>query len=164
MLANLGKLSVPRMTSLTADWQKYVFCPDFSTFLRSSLNFVRFNDVPVLSFHSFDYSQNILRGSSVLLGPSTTLLWRALAQSQNHIPGGGPAELTDLLEQYAQTLAQNMKLTYLNPVALVAPNLGEFTDSLWKKTKTNQQNSCTVRLINSSSSCSQFAAAFFPPS
>lgn len=79
-------------------------------------------------------TQNILRGSSVLLGPSTTVLWRALAQSQNHIPGGGPAELTDLLEQYAQTLAQNMKLTYLNPVALVAPNLGEFTDNLWSET------------------------------
>lgn len=83
--------------------------------------------IPCLSFPflSLDSFQNILRGSSVLLGPSTTVLWRALAQSQNHIPGGGPAELTDLLEQYAQTLAQNMKLTYLNPVALVAPNLGE---------------------------------------
>lgn len=69
--------------------------------------------------------QNILRGCSVLLGPGTSGLWRALIQSQNHIPGGGPGGLTELLEQYAQNLAQNMKLTYLNPVALVAPNLGE---------------------------------------
>ncbi|XP_040008610.1 cadherin EGF LAG seven-pass G-type receptor 3 [Xiphias gladius] len=69
------------------------------------------------------FNENILRGCSVLLDPSTSGLWRALAQSQNHIPGGGPAELTELLEQYAQTLAQNMKLTYLNPVALVAPNI-----------------------------------------
>ncbi|KAM9350321.1 cadherin EGF LAG seven-pass G-type receptor 3 [Symphorus nematophorus] len=69
------------------------------------------------------FNENILRGCSVLLGPGTSGLWRALAQSQNHIPGGGPAELTELLEQYAQNLAQNMKLTYLNPVALVAPNL-----------------------------------------
>uniref|UniRef100_A0A3P8VA40 Cadherin EGF LAG seven-pass G-type receptor 3 n=1 Tax=Cynoglossus semilaevis TaxID=244447 RepID=A0A3P8VA40_CYNSE len=69
------------------------------------------------------FNENVLRGCSVLLGPSTTGLWRALAQSQNHIPGGGPAELTELLEQYTQTLAQNMKLTYLNPVALVAPNI-----------------------------------------
>lgn len=65
----------------------------------------------------------------MLLGPGTSGLWRALAQSQNHIPGGGPAELTELLEQYAQTLAQNMKLTYLNPVALVSPNIGEFRHS-----------------------------------
>ncbi|XP_041802709.1 cadherin EGF LAG seven-pass G-type receptor 3 [Chelmon rostratus] len=69
------------------------------------------------------FNENILRGCSVLLGPGTSGLWRALTQSQNHIPGGGPAELTELLEQYAQNLAQNMKLTYLNPVALVAPNL-----------------------------------------
>ncbi|XP_073325627.1 cadherin EGF LAG seven-pass G-type receptor 3 [Pagrus major] len=69
------------------------------------------------------FNENVLRGCSVLLGPSTSGLWRALAQSQNHIPGGGPGGLTELLEQYAQTLAQNMKLTYLNPVALVAPNL-----------------------------------------
>uniref|UniRef100_A0A671YTL3 Cadherin EGF LAG seven-pass G-type receptor 3 n=1 Tax=Sparus aurata TaxID=8175 RepID=A0A671YTL3_SPAAU len=69
------------------------------------------------------FNENVVRGCSVLLGPSTSGLWRALAQSQNHIPGGGPGELTELLEQYAQNLAQNMKLTYLNPVALVAPNL-----------------------------------------
>uniref|UniRef100_A0A669CZ10 Cadherin EGF LAG seven-pass G-type receptor 3 n=1 Tax=Oreochromis niloticus TaxID=8128 RepID=A0A669CZ10_ORENI len=72
------------------------------------------------------FNENILRGCSVLLGPSTSGLWRALAQSQNHIPGGGPGALTELLEQYAKNLAQNMKLTYLNPVALVAPNIGEF--------------------------------------
>ncbi|XP_041858937.1 cadherin EGF LAG seven-pass G-type receptor 3 [Melanotaenia boesemani] len=69
------------------------------------------------------FNENILRGCSVLLGPSSSGLWRALAQSQNHILGGGPAELTNLLEQYTQNLAQNMKLTYLNPVALVSPNI-----------------------------------------
>ncbi|KAM9752004.1 cadherin EGF LAG seven-pass G-type receptor 3 isoform 2-T2 [Menidia menidia] len=69
------------------------------------------------------FNENILRGCSVLLGPSTSGLWRALAQSQSHNLGGGPAELTELLEQYAQNLAQNMKLTYLNPVALVSPNI-----------------------------------------
>ncbi|XP_068600336.1 cadherin EGF LAG seven-pass G-type receptor 3 [Brachionichthys hirsutus] len=69
------------------------------------------------------FNENILRGCSVLLGPGTSELWRALIQSQNHVAAGGPAELTELLEQYAQKLAQNMKLTYLNPVALVAPNL-----------------------------------------
>ncbi|XP_061592705.1 cadherin EGF LAG seven-pass G-type receptor 3 isoform X2 [Cololabis saira] len=69
------------------------------------------------------FNENILRGCSVLLGPGTSGLWRALAQNQNHILGGGPAELTELLEHYSQNLAQNMKLTYLNPVALVSPNI-----------------------------------------
>ena len=60
-----------------------------------------------------------------MLGADTAGLWRALAQNQNHPLAGGPGGLAELLEQYAQTLAQNMKLTYLNPVALVAPNIGE---------------------------------------
>nr|XP_061802762.1 cadherin EGF LAG seven-pass G-type receptor 3-like [Nerophis lumbriciformis] len=68
------------------------------------------------------FNENILRGCSVLLGPGTEGLWRALAQGQNHVPSG-PAELSELLGQYTQNLAQNMKLTYLNPVALVAPNI-----------------------------------------
>ncbi|XP_051913284.1 cadherin EGF LAG seven-pass G-type receptor 3 isoform X2 [Hippocampus zosterae] len=68
------------------------------------------------------FNENILRGCSVLLAPGTEGLWRALAQGQNHILSG-PAELSQLLEQYTQNLAQNMKLTYLNPVALVAPNI-----------------------------------------
>ncbi|XP_056278326.1 cadherin EGF LAG seven-pass G-type receptor 3 [Pseudoliparis swirei] len=80
------------------------------------------------------FNENIVRGCSVLLGPGTSGLWRALAQSQNHIPGGGPAELTELLEQYAQILARNMKLTYLNPVALVAPNIVMNLDRLENQT------------------------------
>uniref|UniRef100_A0A4W5RPP4 Cadherin EGF LAG seven-pass G-type receptor 3 n=1 Tax=Hucho hucho TaxID=62062 RepID=A0A4W5RPP4_9TELE len=59
-------------------------------------------------------------GCSAVLGPGSAGLWRAQIQAQ-----GGAGGLADLLEQYAQTLAQNMKLTYLNPVALVAPNIGE---------------------------------------
>ncbi|KAJ0064549.1 hypothetical protein NL108_009741, partial [Boleophthalmus pectinirostris] len=69
------------------------------------------------------FNKNILRGCSVLLGPSAAGLWRSLAQNQAHAAGSGPAQLTDLMGQYAQTLAQHMKLTYLKPVALVAPNI-----------------------------------------
>uniref|UniRef100_A0A3B4Z3Q2 Cadherin EGF LAG seven-pass G-type receptor 3 n=1 Tax=Stegastes partitus TaxID=144197 RepID=A0A3B4Z3Q2_9TELE len=88
------------------------------------------------------FNENIVRGCSVLLDPGTSGLWRALAQSQNHLAGGGPAELTDLLEQYAQNLAQNMKLTYLNPVALIAPNIGERRCT---HTLTNQRPSKRMR-------------------
>ncbi|KAM9342473.1 cadherin EGF LAG seven-pass G-type receptor 3 [Pholidichthys leucotaenia] len=85
------------------------------------------------------FNENILRGCSILLGPGTAGLWRALAQSQNHILGGGPAELTELLEQYTQNLAQNMKLTYLNPVALVAPNIVMNLDRLQNHTNERQR-------------------------
>ncbi|KAK7884626.1 hypothetical protein WMY93_027749 [Mugilogobius chulae] len=69
------------------------------------------------------FSENIVRGCSVLLSPSAAGLWRSLAQNQAHVSSSGPAQLTDLMGQYAQTLAQNMKLTYLSPVGLVAPNI-----------------------------------------
>ncbi|XP_067097012.1 LOW QUALITY PROTEIN: cadherin EGF LAG seven-pass G-type receptor 3 [Osmerus mordax] len=66
------------------------------------------------------FNENIVRACSALLGPASAGLWRTQTQTQTQ---GGVAGLADLLEQYAQTLAQNMKLTYLNPVALVTPNI-----------------------------------------
>uniref|UniRef100_A0A671M4F2 Cadherin EGF LAG seven-pass G-type receptor 3-like n=1 Tax=Sinocyclocheilus anshuiensis TaxID=1608454 RepID=A0A671M4F2_9TELE len=54
----------------------------------------------------------------VLLGPGSAALWRGQSSGPT-----GAAGLADLLEQYARILAQNMKQTYLNPVALVAPNI-----------------------------------------
>ncbi|XP_072537654.1 cadherin EGF LAG seven-pass G-type receptor 3 isoform X2 [Salminus brasiliensis] len=64
------------------------------------------------------FTENMLRACSVLLGSSSAGLWRAQNAGQS-----GAAGLADLLEQYSRTLAQNMKQTYLNPVALVAPNI-----------------------------------------
>ncbi|XP_065103163.1 cadherin EGF LAG seven-pass G-type receptor 3 isoform X1 [Paramisgurnus dabryanus] len=64
------------------------------------------------------FNENVLRGCSVLLGPGSATLWRGQSSGQM-----GAARLADLLEQYSRTLAQNMKQTYLNPVALVAPNI-----------------------------------------
>lgn len=65
-------------------------------------------------------AQNVLQGCSALLGPGCATLWRAQTSGQS-----GASGLADLLEQYARTLAQNMKHTYLNPVGLVAPNIGQ---------------------------------------
>ncbi|XP_051964502.1 cadherin EGF LAG seven-pass G-type receptor 3-like [Xyrauchen texanus] len=64
------------------------------------------------------FNENVLRGCSGLLGPSSAMLWRGQISGQS-----GARGLADLLGQYARTLAQNMKQTYLNPVALVAPNI-----------------------------------------
>ncbi|KAF4072460.1 hypothetical protein AMELA_G00263260 [Ameiurus melas] len=64
------------------------------------------------------FTENMLRACSVLLSPGTAGLWRSQSSAQS-----GAAGLADLLEQYSRTLAQNTKHTYLNPVALVAPNI-----------------------------------------
>lgn len=74
----------------------------------------------VLSLTLCLYLQNVLRGCSVLLGPASAALWRGQSSGQS-----GAAGLADLLEQYSRILAQNMKQTYLNPVALVASNIGQ---------------------------------------
>lgn len=88
---------------------------------------LRFNLIRVVDEHLILFClilclclQNVLRGCSVLLGPGSAALWRGQSSSQS-----GAAGLADLLEQYARILAQNMKQTYLNPVALVAPNIGQ---------------------------------------
>ncbi|KAI1892191.1 hypothetical protein AGOR_G00130780 [Albula goreensis] len=65
------------------------------------------------------FNENVVRGCSSLLGPGSAGLWRG----QSGMGERGAAGLVELLELYARTLAQNMKLTYLNPVALVAPNI-----------------------------------------
>ncbi|KAK2841261.1 hypothetical protein Q7C36_012840 [Tachysurus vachellii] len=64
------------------------------------------------------FTENVLRACSVLLSPSSAGLWRSQSSAQS-----GAAGLADLLEQYSRNLAQNTKHTYLNPVALVAPNI-----------------------------------------
>uniref|UniRef100_A0A8C1T8Y9 Cadherin, EGF LAG seven-pass G-type receptor 3 n=1 Tax=Cyprinus carpio TaxID=7962 RepID=A0A8C1T8Y9_CYPCA len=76
------------------------------------------------------FNENVLRGCSVLLSPGSAALWRGQSSGQT-----GAAGLADLLEQYARILAQNMKQTYLNPVALVAPNIGQhqYTTNTYKR-------------------------------
>uniref|UniRef100_A0A672P6R9 Cadherin EGF LAG seven-pass G-type receptor 3 n=1 Tax=Sinocyclocheilus grahami TaxID=75366 RepID=A0A672P6R9_SINGR len=64
------------------------------------------------------FNENVLRACSALLSPGSAALWRGQSSGQT-----GAAGLADLFEQYTRILAQNMKQTYLNPVALVAPNI-----------------------------------------
>uniref|UniRef100_A0A5F8GI98 Cadherin EGF LAG seven-pass G-type receptor 3 n=1 Tax=Monodelphis domestica TaxID=13616 RepID=A0A5F8GI98_MONDO len=71
------------------------------------------------------FNENLLWAGSAVLGPETRKLWDS---PQPRIPGGTTARgssagLIEQLEEYTATLAQNMELTYLNPVGLVAPNI-----------------------------------------
>uniref|UniRef100_A0A673HI78 Cadherin EGF LAG seven-pass G-type receptor 3-like n=1 Tax=Sinocyclocheilus rhinocerous TaxID=307959 RepID=A0A673HI78_9TELE len=62
--------------------------------------------------------------------PGSAALWRGQSSGQTGVAG-----LADLFEQYTRILAQNMKQTYLNPVALVAPNIGQhqYTTNTYKR-------------------------------
>ncbi|XP_040264648.1 cadherin EGF LAG seven-pass G-type receptor 3 [Bufo bufo] len=64
------------------------------------------------------FTENLLRTGSSILTLSNKEHWETLLQNDR-----GSAGLMDLFQQYASTLARNMKLTYLNPVGLVTPNI-----------------------------------------
>ncbi|XP_071982915.1 cadherin EGF LAG seven-pass G-type receptor 3 isoform X3 [Engystomops pustulosus] len=64
------------------------------------------------------FTENLLWTGSSILTLSNKEHWETLLQSDR-----GSAGLMDLYQEYTSTLARNMKLTYLNPVGLVTPNI-----------------------------------------
>ncbi|KAM5148803.1 cadherin EGF LAG seven-pass G-type receptor 3 [Mantella aurantiaca] len=64
------------------------------------------------------FTENVLRAGSSVFMPSNRDHWGSLLHTER-----GSAGLMDLFREYTGTLARNMKLTYLNPVGLVTPNI-----------------------------------------
>ncbi|XP_068110920.1 cadherin EGF LAG seven-pass G-type receptor 3 [Hyperolius riggenbachi] len=64
------------------------------------------------------FTENLFRSGSSVLMQSNREHWGALMHSDR-----GSAGLMELFQEYTCTLARNMKLTYLNPVGLVTPNI-----------------------------------------
>lgn len=64
--------------------------------------------------------QNLLRAGSAVLALENREHWAMLPHSEH-----GSASLMEQLRDYSGTLASNMKLTYLNPVGVVTPNISE---------------------------------------
>uniref|UniRef100_F7FEK7 Cadherin EGF LAG seven-pass G-type receptor 3 n=1 Tax=Ornithorhynchus anatinus TaxID=9258 RepID=F7FEK7_ORNAN len=66
------------------------------------------------------FNENLLRAGSAVLAPENREHWEALLQNER-----GSVGLMEQLREYTATLASNMKLTYLNPVGVVTPNISE---------------------------------------
>uniref|UniRef100_A0A8B9QH47 Cadherin EGF LAG seven-pass G-type receptor 3 n=1 Tax=Apteryx owenii TaxID=8824 RepID=A0A8B9QH47_APTOW len=64
------------------------------------------------------FNENLLRAGSSVLAPENREHWAMLPYSEH-----GSASLMEQLRDYSGTLASNMKLTYLNPVGVVTPNI-----------------------------------------
>ncbi|XP_041446777.1 cadherin EGF LAG seven-pass G-type receptor 3-like isoform X1 [Xenopus laevis] len=64
------------------------------------------------------FTENLLKTGSSILNLGNREHWEALLHDEH-----GSAGLMNLLRDYSSTLAKNMKLTYLNPVGLVTPNI-----------------------------------------
>lgn len=83
---------------------------------------LRFTLLPVILSHRplTVFSQNLVRVGSAILSPDTRLHWELIQHSE-----GGTAALLRHYEEYANTLAQNMRKTYLSPFTIVTPQIGE---------------------------------------
>ncbi|XP_039393669.1 cadherin EGF LAG seven-pass G-type receptor 2 isoform X2 [Mauremys reevesii] len=64
------------------------------------------------------FTENLLRVGSALLDPSNKRHWELIQQTE-----GGTAWLLKCYEDYASTLGQNLRQTYLSPFTLVTPNI-----------------------------------------
>uniref|UniRef100_H3BE22 Cadherin EGF LAG seven-pass G-type receptor 3 n=1 Tax=Latimeria chalumnae TaxID=7897 RepID=H3BE22_LATCH len=64
------------------------------------------------------FNENLLRAGSAALALENKEFWETLQQTER-----GSATVMEQLVQYSRTLAQNMKLTYLNPIGVVTPNV-----------------------------------------
>nr|XP_032655516.1 cadherin EGF LAG seven-pass G-type receptor 2 [Chelonoidis abingdonii] len=64
------------------------------------------------------FTENLLRVGSALLDPSNKRHWELIQQTE-----GGTAWLLKRYEDYASTLGQNLRQTYLSPFTLVTPNI-----------------------------------------
>ncbi|XP_023269936.1 cadherin EGF LAG seven-pass G-type receptor 2 [Seriola lalandi dorsalis] len=73
------------------------------------------------------FTENLVRVGSAILSPDTRPHWELIQHSE-----GGTAVLLRHYEEYANTLAQNMRKTYLSPFTLVTPYIVISVDRLKK--------------------------------
>eukprot|EP00066_Takifugu_rubripes_P022942 XP_011612208.1 PREDICTED: cadherin EGF LAG seven-pass G-type receptor 2 [Takifugu rubripes] len=73
------------------------------------------------------FTENLVRVSSAILSPDTRPHWELIQHSE-----GGTAALLRRFEEYTNTLAQNMRKTYLSPFTFVTPHLVISVDRLKK--------------------------------
>ncbi|KAF7228987.1 transcript variant X3 [Nothobranchius furzeri] len=65
-----------------------------------------------------EFNENLVRAGSAILDPDTKEHWDQIQRSE-----GGTANLLRYFENYANTLAQNVRKTYLRPFTIVTENM-----------------------------------------
>uniref|UniRef100_A0A9J8AN54 Cadherin EGF LAG seven-pass G-type receptor 1b n=1 Tax=Cyprinus carpio carpio TaxID=630221 RepID=A0A9J8AN54_CYPCA len=72
--------------------------------------------------HDADFNKNIIKAGSAIFDPVNKEHWEKIQRSD-----GGTAHLLHHFEEYANTLVQNMRKTYLRPFTIVTDNMNAFT-------------------------------------
>uniref|UniRef100_A0A7N6B4V0 Cadherin EGF LAG seven-pass G-type receptor 1a n=1 Tax=Anabas testudineus TaxID=64144 RepID=A0A7N6B4V0_ANATE len=70
-----------------------------------------------------EFNENLVRAGSAILDPNTKEHWEQIQRTE-----GGTAHLLRNFEDYANTLAQNVRKTYLKPFTIVTDNMSERTN------------------------------------
>ncbi|XP_016520915.1 cadherin EGF LAG seven-pass G-type receptor 2 isoform X2 [Poecilia formosa] len=92
--------------------------------LQHEINQQGFNLTATQDVH---FTENLIAVGSSVLAPDTKTHWELIQHSE-----GGSAALLRHYEDYANTLAQNMRKTYLSPFTIVTPNIVISVDRLKK--------------------------------
>ncbi|XP_024124833.1 cadherin EGF LAG seven-pass G-type receptor 2 [Oryzias melastigma] len=92
--------------------------------LQHEINQQGFNLTATQDVH---FTENLVRVGSTILSPDSRPHWEFLQRTE-----GGTAVLLRHYEEYASTLAQNMRKTYLSPFTIVTPNIIISVDRLKK--------------------------------
>uniref|UniRef100_A0A4W5NLX5 Cadherin EGF LAG seven-pass G-type receptor 1a n=1 Tax=Hucho hucho TaxID=62062 RepID=A0A4W5NLX5_9TELE len=72
-----------------------------------------------------EFNENLVRAGSAILDPGTRDHWEQIQRSE-----GGTAHLLRHFEDYTNTLARNMRKTYLKPFTIITDNMSECSNSL----------------------------------
>ncbi|CAI9534923.1 unnamed protein product, partial [Staurois parvus] len=114
------KLSL-RLRSVTDNMEQY-FGNDVHITYRLLSHLMQFENrqegFGLTATQDAQFTENLLRAGSSVLMLSNREHWETLLHTER-----GSAGLMELFREYTGTLARNMKLTYLNPVGLVTPNI-----------------------------------------
>uniref|UniRef100_A0A3Q3T3G8 Cadherin EGF LAG seven-pass G-type receptor 2 n=1 Tax=Mastacembelus armatus TaxID=205130 RepID=A0A3Q3T3G8_9TELE len=92
--------------------------------LRHESNQQGFNLTATQDVH---FTENLVRVGSAILSPDARPHWELIQHTE-----GGTAALLRHYEEYANTLAQNMRKTYLSPFTIVTPHIVISVDRLKK--------------------------------
>uniref|UniRef100_A0A3P9M048 Cadherin EGF LAG seven-pass G-type receptor 2 n=1 Tax=Oryzias latipes TaxID=8090 RepID=A0A3P9M048_ORYLA len=92
--------------------------------LQHEINQQGFNLTATQDVH---FTENLVRVGSTILSPDSRPHWEFIQRTE-----GGTAVLLRHYEEYASTLAQNMRKTYLSPFTIVTPNIVISVDRLKK--------------------------------
>uniref|UniRef100_A0A4W6E6Z8 Cadherin EGF LAG seven-pass G-type receptor 1 n=1 Tax=Lates calcarifer TaxID=8187 RepID=A0A4W6E6Z8_LATCA len=95
-----------------------------------------------------EFNENLVRAGSAILDPDNKEYWEQIQKTE-----GGTAHLLRNFEDYANTLAQNVRKTYLKPFTIVTDNMSE-----WKNRKH------TLKLVVSAVLSQSVHLSIFSPS